>query len=307
MLLKFAIKDYLAEKEYNNLSDQTIETYATTLNEFQAFCAAQEVVDVDDVSSTLIKSYLLHCQKERGNNATTRNGKFRRIKIFFNYLENEEIIDAKKSPIRKLSYVREDIKIEAFTDYQINQMLNYFRRVRNRGRTFRYYRDYSIVIFLLGTGIRLGELVNLKWNDINFKTQVVTVWGKKREQSSIPITNKLAKELAEYKAFSEQYFGKLSEYVFPSETTNKQMTVEGVKSMFQRLKVAMNFSDVRLSAHTFRHTFAHRCLMAGMDIFSLQKMLRHSNLAMTQKYLSIWGTALKSQNDLYNPLNDIQL
>ncbi|WP_313637977.1 tyrosine-type recombinase/integrase [Paenibacillus sp.] len=307
MLLKFAIKDYLEEKEYNNLSEQTVKTYAFTLNEFQEYCGKNGVLNVEDVTASIVKAYLFHCLKEKNNNATTRNGKFRRIKIFFNHLENEEMIEPKLNPVRKLSYVKEDVKIEAFTDHHINQLLNYLRRVKNRSIEFRSYRDYMLVVFLLGTGVRLGELVNLKWDDVSFINFTVTVCGKKREQSSIPVTEKLVKELAEYRMFCEQYFGKLSDYVFVSSNKNKQMTVEGVKSLFRRLKEAMNFKNVRLSAHTFRHTFAHRMLMNGCDIFSLQKMLRHSNLSMTQKYLSIWGTALKEQNDKYNPLNSIEV
>ena len=54
-----------------------------------------------------------------------------------------------------------------------------------------------LVVFLLGTGVRLGELVNLKWHDIDLKNGTVTIFGKKREQISIPIANKLIKELCE--------------------------------------------------------------------------------------------------------------
>lgn len=307
MLLKFAIKDYIEEKEYNNLSQKTVDTYALTLHEFREFCGNEGVVNIEDVTPSIVKSYLIHCQKERGNNATTRNGKFRRIKIFFNYLESEEIIESKKNPVRRLSYIKEDIKIEAFTDYHIKQMLNYLRRTKNRSNGFNHYRDYVVIVFLLGTGVRLGELVNLRWVDLNFVGHTVTVVGKKREQSSIPLTEKLTKELAEYKLFCEKYFGELSDFVFVSSDKNKQMTVQGVKSSFQRLKNVMNFKDVRLSAHTFRHTFAHRMLMNGCDVFSLQKMLRHSNLGMTQKYLSIWGTALQEINNRHNPLNNIDI
>jgi len=76
--------------------------------------------------------------------------------------------------------------------------------------------------------------------------------------------------------------------------SGQTMTTEAVKNIFKRLKAIMNFNDVRLSAHTFRHTFAHRFLMNGGDVFTLQKMLRHSNLKMTEKYLAIWGTALRA-------------
>ncbi|WP_429843929.1 tyrosine-type recombinase/integrase [Brevibacillus sp. FIR094] len=55
----------------------------------------------------------------------------------------------------------------------------------------------------------------------------------------------------------------------------------------KRLKEIMNFKGVRLSAHIFRHTFAHRMLMNGFDDFILQKMLRHNNIGTTQRYLAM--------------------
>jgi integrase/recombinase XerD len=277
------------------------------LREFQTYCAEQAVVSVEEVTQSIIKAYLIYCQKERGNNPTTRNSKLHSIKIFFNHLEEVEIIDSKINPIKKMFCVKKDIQIEAFNDNHINQMLNYYSRIKQRERTFHAYRDYTIIITLLGTGVRLGELINLKWNDVDFKSGTVTVYGKKREQSSIPLTDKLVKELAEYQVFCNQHFKGLSDYVFVSDRKNGQLAVDAVKSIFMRLKNAMGFTDVRLSCHTFRHTFAHKMLMNGCDIFTLQKMLRHSQLNITQRYLSIWGTALRDQNQKFNPLNNLDI
>ncbi len=307
MLLKFAIQEFKDDREYKNLSPKTIASYLMTLNEFQTYCGLQEVVSVEDVTQSIIKSYLVYCQKERGNNPTTRNSKLHSIKIFFNHLEEIEVIQSKQNPIKKMFYVKEDIQIEAFNDNHIKQMLNYYRRIKERQRTFHAYRDYTIIITLLGTGVRLGELINLKWNDVDFKSGTVTVYGKKREQSSIPLADKLVKELAEYQTFCRQQFDELSEYVFVSERKNEQLQVESIKSIFRRLKEAMGFKDVRLSCHTFRHTFAHRILMNGCDVFTLQKMLRHSQINITQRYLSIWGTALRDQNQKFNPLNNLDI
>lgn len=206
-----------------------------------------------------------------------------------------------------MNYAKEEIKIETFSDYHIKQMLDYYRRIKKRERLFYAYRDYAIIVFLLGTGVRLGELINIRWRDINFIRGTITVWGKKREQSSIPLTDKLIKELSEYRVFCEQHYGELDDYVFTSDRKNRQLGVDAVKSIFKRLKEVMNFKDVKLSAHTFRHTFAHRMLMNGCDVFTLQKMLRHSSLVMTQRYLAIWGTALHEQNEKYNPLKDIDI
>lgn len=307
LLLKFAIQEFKDDREYKNLSSRTIKNYLMTLNEFQTYCAEQEVVSVEDVSQSIIKSYLIYCQKDRGNNPTTRNSKLHSIKIFFNHLEEIEVIESKKNPIKKMFYVKEDIQIEAFNDNHINQMLNYYRRIKQREKTFYAYRDYTMIITLLGTGIRLGELINLKWNDVDLRSGTVTVFGKKREQSSIPLAEKLVKELSEFQTFCRQHFEELSDFVFTSDRKNGQLAVDAVKSIFMRLKNAMAFKDVRLSCHTFRHTFAHRMLMNGCDVFTLQKMLRHSQINITQRYLSIWGTALRDQNQKFNPLNNLNI
>ena len=120
------------------------------------------------------------------------------------------------------------------------------------------------------------------------------------------MTEKLKKEMCEYKVFCEQTFDKLSDYVFTNQY-NKQLTDNAVKCIFKRLKGIMNFKDVRLSCHTFRHTFAVNMIKNNCDIFTLQKMLRHSDLSMSKRYINLFGTALKEQNDKYNPLNGIEV
>ncbi|MBO8162068.1 MAG: tyrosine-type recombinase/integrase [Thermosipho sp. (in: Bacteria)] len=306
MLLKFAIREFQSDREFKNLSPVTIEGYLRVLNEFHEFCINQEIVDVSDVTPSIIKSYLVHCQKKRGNNPTSINDKIRNLKIFFNFLEKEEIISEKKNPAKKIGYAKEDIKIEIFTDSQIRQMLNYYSRLKYRDKTFYAYRDYCIIYVLLGTGVRLGELVNLKWDDVDLKNGVITVFGKKRQMRSVPITKKLILELAEYKTFVQQQFVTPSEFVFTNRK-NEPLTTDAVKSIFKRLKKKMNFKNVRLSAHTFRHTFCSIMIRNGCDILSLQRMLGHSSLAMVNRYYSLFGTALKEINDKHNPLNTLDL
>lgn len=306
MLLKFAIQDFKEDREFKNVSEHTLNAYMFTLSDFHAYCANNEVINVDDITPTTIKGFLIHCQKVKGNNIVSRNSKLQRLKIFFNYLEDSEIITEKRNPTKKVSYAKTDVKIEVFNDYHIKQMLSYFRRLKSREKSLYSYRGYCIILTLLGTGMRLSELCNLQWNEVDLKNGNVILFGKNRQQTSIPITEKLIKELAEYRIFCEQEFGELSDHIFVNKD-NQALTPNAVKCIFKRLKNIMNFRDVRLSAHTFRHTFAQRMLSAGCDVFTLQKMLRHSSLKMTERYLSLWGTALKEQNDKFNPLNHLVL
>ncbi|GMA63148.1 site-specific integrase [Alicyclobacillus fastidiosus] len=127
MLIKFAIKDFIDDRQLKNLSQHTISGYQRTLSEFHQFCVENSVVDTGDVTHSLVKRYFLYCQAERGNNAVTLNHKLINIRAFFNYAEAElELYNEKNNPIRKMSRFKTDVKIDVFTDYHIRQMLLYY-------------------------------------------------------------------------------------------------------------------------------------------------------------------------------------
>ena len=308
MLLKFAIKDFIEDRKLKNLSKQSIKSYTNTLNQFGEFSIDNGIVNIEDVTYATIKSYLIFYKEEKNNKATSINHKIRNLKIFFQYFIDEEVIPEKKNPMKKIQYLTEDIEIGTFTDNQIKQMLNYFRKLKSREKTYYAVRDYLVVIFLLGTGVRLGELANAKWKDADLKNRSIIIFGKKRQQRTITLNPKLTQELKEFFIYKSQLFkeNEESKYIFTS-IANEKLTENAISLVFKRLKEVMNFQDVRLSAHTFRHTFAKNWIMAGGDVFSLQKILGHSKLEMTQKYVELFGSDLKEQNDKYNPLNFIEL
>lgn len=306
MILKFAIQDFIDDRTWKNLSPKTIDGYLRTLKEFHDFCVQREIIDVSDIKPAIIKSYLLHCQKVQKNKPASLNHKLHNLKIFFNYLQEIEVFDEKHNPTKKINYVKEDQKIEVFSDYHIQQMLNYYKRLKTRDKSFWAYRDYCIIITLLGTGIRLGELCGLRWNDIDFQNDIITVFGKKRIQTSLPMGEKLKKELTEYKVFVEQYFKEPSEFVFTNKN-NVPLTTNAVQNIFKRLKKVMNFKDVRLSAHTFRHTYATRLVKNGADAYTVQKLLRHSSINMTLRYVHMFSDTLKDKNNKFNPLEKLDI
>jgi len=306
VFLKYAVKDFLSEKEFGNLSPNTVIAYRYTLDGFTAFCLDRKVVYIGDVRPKDIRDYLYYCKTERGNGPVSINHKLNNLRIFFKYLVKTEIITDKQNPAKNIDFLRTDYRINVFSDDQIKQILNYFQRQQRRGKNFYAFRDYMIVIILLGTGMRLGELVNLTWHSINIENGAgtLTVYGKKRRDSSIPVTEKLKKELCTYRVYLEKTFGRLPEHVI-TDRRGHRLTEGAVKCVFKRLKKVFDFPGVRLSAHTFRHCFAHAYITAGGDAFSLQKILRHSNISTTEKYVQLWDTALKEQNDKFNPLNRI--
>ncbi len=306
LIFKFAMKNYLEDAEFRNISIRTIKHYSDVLNEFYDYMVKNEIVNVEDVNKTIVKSYILDCQKRRKNNPTTSNSKLRALKTFFTYCETElEIFNSKTNPCQNLTYAKEDVKIEPFSDEQIRQMLNYYQKMKYKSKTFYAYRDYFLIIWLLGTGARLGETINLRWQDIDLENDIVKVIGKKRVDSTIPMGHKLKKEILEYKLFVEQKFKILPVYVFTNQSGG-QLQDSAIKSVFKRLQKVMNFKN-RLSAHSFRHTFSRKFLTSGGNAFGLKRMLRHSSINQTQRYVNLYADDIKHMNDQFNPLNNIDV
>lgn len=145
-----------------------------------------------------------------------------------------------------------------------------------------------IIVAILGTCIRRGEIIELKWSDVDFENQSLSVFGKSRRKESIPMTMKLTKELRAYQAFCKQKWGSENKYVF-TKRDYTQLTENSLMLVFKYRKEKMNFIDVRVSPHTFRHTFCHRLAMSGMSAFAIQKLMRHQNITVTMKYVAMRG------------------
>lgn len=303
MLLKFAYLDFLDDRRFKNTTKANIKNYEMLLGKFIDFAIENQVVNVEDITYSHVRQYLLNCQ-EKGDKASTVNTKLLRIRAFLNYMVECEVL--RNNPAKKVKLQKDDVKIDIFSDEQIRQMLNFYRRIRQRDKTYVAYRDYMVIVLILGTGIRRGEIINLQWADVDFINKSISIFGKSRRKETIPITEKLAKELAGYQTFCKQYWGNASDYVFVKRD-NTQMTENAFMLVFQYLQKKMNFKDVRVSAHTLRHTFCHRLAMSGMSAFAIQKLMRHQNIAVTMKYVAMWGNELREQNDKYNPLNSLDV
>jgi len=245
LLVKFAYQDFLDDRRFKNTTKTNIRNYETLLGEFVGYCIENGIVSVEDITYSHIRQHLLECQ-ERGNKAGTINTKLLRIRAFFNYMVECEAI--KSNPAKRVKKQKEDVKIDVFSDDQIRQMLSYYRRIKQREKSYFAYRDYMMIVTILGTGIRRGEIINLQWSDVDFVNQNISVFGKNRRRETLPITEKLAKELAGYQTFCKQHWGEVSEFVFVKRD-NTQLTENALMLIFRHLGQKMNFKDVRVSAH----------------------------------------------------------
>lgn len=147
------------------------------------------------------------------------------------------------------------------------------------------HRNRVMVILLLNTGLRLSEMTNLKWNDINLMTgQLKVVEGKGSKDRILYVDDNTLKELQVWKERQYSEWGK-SKYVFTTRTLN-QLDGKAVRKMIKTYASKAKI-DKDISTHTLRHTFATDLLRDTNNIRIVQKALGHSDISTTQIYTHI--------------------
>jgi len=303
MLVRFLIEEFIAEKRYENVTEASIKTSEYNYKHLESFLISEGIEQIKDINSRVAKRYMMKC-KENGDKPTTLNSRLKRIKALFNWAVKEQVIE--QNPFSDVKKVREDVRINTFTDEEVKEILSYLRRKKRREDSFYAVRNYTVFLTLIGSGIRIGELSNLRWEDFNFDTGQMKVFGKARREANVPLASRLLRELALWKTYCENKFNKTSPYVFVSQA-NEPLTSNAVKCFFKRLSQAMDFPETRCSAHSCRHYYAKTYIQSGGDIVSLARILRHTSIKTTERYLHFFGNELAEQNEKFNPLNNLNI
>ena len=277
MKIDYCIKEFIVDCQIRSYTPRTIRSYKNRLGQFKDFCDGINVSDMDDVNPAVVKAYSKSFM-DRGCKATTVNGALKVLRTFLNYCVEEEYSNF---DLRKIKYLREEKPvIKAFNRKQVNMLLQ-----ACRGNTFLDIRDLCIITLWLETGIRCLESCHLKPEHIHDE-YIEVVNGKNQKSRVISISPHLKKAMLRYDRVRDSYFyGKgvhPEDYYFLSYR-GKMMTVASMEFMLK--KRGEGIEGVRVSPHTCRHTCAHAMLKAGVDIYTVSRMLGHENIQITSIYL----------------------
>lgn len=155
---------------------------------------------------------------------------------------------------------------------------------QNSKNTFLRKRDLLMVSILLYCGLRRGELIGLQVRDINIDRRELTVraeTSKSRRSRILPINPILHQDIVDYLKERKEKERK-SEYLLISDNNDRQLSLHGLKHWVNRLRT---ISGVRFHPHQFRHTFACMLVRSGASMVVIQKLMGHTDLRMTERYL----------------------
>lgn len=293
----FELHDKFIEfKVLEGLSSRSINDYKTHIEFIRRFFEEAERISIDRlVDADLLRSYLYHMVQERQYKPGTVNIRLRTLKCYLKWLFDEGYTDTNFSLKLKLVKVPQDT-IRPLSDADVKKMLN----APDKG-SYAGFRDFVLMILMLDCGIRINEAANLKNDDIDLKQGLINIRAenaKTRVFRQVPINAKTCKLIKELIRIAED---NKSEYIFQSIYGDKMKTNQVIQN-FERYGKRSGVT-VKCTPHIFRHTFATNAVKAGMDAFTLQRILGHSTLAMCRKYIQLETTDIVKKHKQINLLD----
>ena len=293
-------------------SPKTISWYSANLKSFRNYVKSRHLPDsLDIIDTKLLREYVLYLMKRTRYNghpytpaqtellsSATIHGHVRTLRAFFNWLVAEGL--AQNNPAKDLKPPKVTRKVvSTLSDEEIGGILNTFSISTSDAR------NRTLFMLLIDTGLRIGELVHLKMDDVHMDEGYLKVMGKGKKERIVPIGNNAQRALQRYLfRFRPKPTNPVTTNVFLS-TSSKALTENSMKLMFTRLSQRSGVH--RLHAHLCRHTFATRFLINGGDVFSLQQILGHSTLEMVRHYVNLASSHIAIQHQKFSPLDRLNL
>ncbi|MHB8958349.1 MAG: tyrosine-type recombinase/integrase [Candidatus Limnocylindrales bacterium] len=296
--LRELIEEYAAALEVAGRSRRTIDWYRAYLDDFAGFAERDGGSAVlHHLSAATARRWLLAGQAARVRPLAPNSvaGRVRTLRAFGHWLQRELQLDA--DPLAGLSPPRvPDVLVPSLTAAQMRALL-----AAVDGGSEAVVRDRAIVLLLLDTGIRLGEIVSLSVGDVDLVEGRCRVMGKGSRERVVPLGGRARRALR----VSLVSRGQLSadDPLFVGRR-GARLTPRAVQLLVRRLGRAAGFSG-RCSPHVLRHSFARAFLTNGGDVFSLQRILGHSpaSLQVTRRYVRLLDDDLRAVHRRVSPVD----
>lgn len=270
---------FIYAKKVEGCSYKSLKYYKTTIDKMLNVLQKS----IKDITTEDVRKYLGNYNENNTCSKTTIDNIRRIISSFFSWLEEEDYII--KSPVRRIHKIRTEKKVkETYTDENIEIMCDNCDGIR----------DLAIIELLNSTGMRVGELVKLNIEDINFMERECVVFGKGDKQRKVYFDARTKIHLQNYIDSREDN----NEALFVSLLKPyKRLNISGVEIRMRNLGKKLKISKVH--PHKFRRTLATKAIDKGMPIEQVQQLLGHTKIDTTLQYAMVNQNNVKSSHRKY--------
>lgn len=287
------LKLYLNYLKYEKkLSNNTIMSYETELKEFEDFFNKANLLNL---STNDLSSFLKYLDNKKQVTARTKSHYITVINNFYVFCLKEDYL--KKNPCEAIWQPKVPKTLPQVLTYEeVDKLLDV--NISNAYNA----RTKAMLELIYATGIRVSELISLKFNHVDLFNDVIKVEGKGSKERIVPINHTAKKYLEIYlNAYRSSLIkkGKTCDYLFLNNRGLGITRVGFYKLIKQRASEVGITKDI--SPHTLRHSFATHLLSNGADLRVIQELLGHSDISTTQMYTHLTNEELKNEYSKTHP------
>lgn len=276
-------------------SPKTIEAYTFDLTQFCAFLGEKSGIDwkIENIDQYSIKKYIEYLAG-KGLAPITRGRRLATLKSLFGYLYSQGKI--KSNPTSQVRMPkRRDKEPSYLSEEEYKRLL---KAVKDNASRYYIERDTAILTMLIGTGIRLNELVELNVGDVDFNNRTIKFIRKGNHEKIIPVNAIVITAIKRYL--------KTRKGISPSaplflSKRDRRIDTASIQHLVRKYCMEAHIEKKGLSPHMLRHSFAVALLKNGESLFTIQQLLSHQNIRTTEKYLHL------NNEDLKTAVNKIRL
>ena len=273
------LDNFLAAKRIEGCSEKSLNYYRSTIEAM----TVKVKKNVREMETDDLRTYLTEYQQEKNSSKVTVDNIRRILSSFFSWLEDEDYI--LKSPARRIHKVKAALTIkETYTDEALEKMRDNCEEPR----------DLALIDVLASTGMRVGELVLLNRDDINFEERECVVFGKGSKERMVYFDARAKIHLQNY---------------LQGRTDDNPALFVSLRAPYERLKIGGSECRLRelgkmldiekVHPHKFRRTLATMAIDKGMPIEQLQQLLGHKRIDTTLQYAMVKQSNVKLAHRKY--------
>lgn len=276
---KNMIDSFISSKQVEGCSERTIKYYKEIIEKFvNSFDKS-----IKQISTNEIRNYLSNYKDNSSCGSTTIDNIRRVLSSFFSWLEDEDYII--KSLVRRIHKIKTAVVVkEVLTDENLERLRDECENIR----------DLSLIELLISTGMRVGELVNLNINSLNFEDRSCIVLGKGNKEREVYFDAKTKLHLKEY--ISKRNDSNDALFVSMREP-HQRLSISGIELIIRTLGINSNINKVH--PHKFRRTLATMAIDKGMPVEQVQKLLGHVKIETTMNYALVNQSNVKISHRRY--------